>query len=118
MDQQIADGRVKPENREQAFGSFGFAELNTDEQGNTEAWTKAQTYLALGNTLHVLARLGIDSTSLEGVDADLIGELFADELEGYRCDVGLAMGYRSEEEDYNATLPKSRLSKESVITVL
>ncbi|MFD1383012.1 nitroreductase family protein [Rhodanobacter aciditrophus] len=118
VDQQIADGRVKPENREQAFGSFGFAELNTDEQGNTEAWTKAQTYLALGNTLHVLARLGIDSTSLEGVDADLIGELFADELEGYRCDVGLAMGYRSEEEDYNATLPKSRLSKESVITVL
>ncbi len=118
VDQQIADGRVQPENREQAFGGFGFAELNTDEQGNTEAWTKAQTYLALGNTLHVLARLGIDSTPLEGVDADLIGELFADELEGYRCDVGLAMGYRSEEEDYNASLPKSRLSKESVITVL
>ena len=118
VDQGIADGRTTPEQREQAFGAFAFAELNTDEQGNTAAWTKAQTYLALGNTMHTLARLGIDSTPMEGVDPELIGELFADELAGYQCDVALAMGYRSEEEDYNAPLPKSRLSREQVITVL
>ena len=117
VDQGIADGRTTTEQREQAFGAFAFAELNTDEQGNTAAWTKAQTYLALGNTMHTLARLGIDSTPMEGVDPELIGELFADELAGYQCDVALAMGYRSE-EDYNAPLPKSRLSREQVITVL
>lgn len=118
IDQQIADQRMTADSREQAFGAFSFVELNRDENGNTAAWTKAQTYLALGNTLHVLARLGIDSTTMEGVDADLISELFAEELDGYRCDVALSMGYRNEEQDYNATLPKSRLSKDSVIRVL
>ncbi|MBJ7551646.1 nitroreductase family protein [Marinomonas ostreistagni] len=118
VDQGIADGRTAPEQREQAFGAFAFAELNTDEQGNTAAWTKAQTYLALGNTMHTLARLGIDSTPMEGVDPELIGELFADELAGYQCDVALAMGYRDDAADYNAPLPKSRLSREQVITVL
>lgn len=118
VDQQIADGRVKPENREQAFGAFAFAELNTDEQGNTAAWTKAQTYLALGNTMHALARLGIDSTPMEGVDPELVGELFAEQLTGYQCDVALAMGYRDDAADYNVPLPKSRLRREQVITVL
>jgi nitroreductase/dihydropteridine reductase len=114
----IADGRVLPENREQAFGSFAFAELNTNDFGDTSAWTKAQTYLALGNTLHVLARLGIDSTTMEGVDSELISEEFYGELGGYQCDVALAMGYHHQEEDYNASLPKSRLALDSVLTVI
>lgn len=118
VDKGIADGRTKPENREAAFGGFGFAELNTDAHGNTEAWTKAQTYIALGNTLHTLARLNIDSTTMEGVDSELIGQVFAEELGGYKCEVALALGYHHQTEDYNATLPKSRLSREQVITIL
>ncbi|MGV2986507.1 NAD(P)H-dependent oxidoreductase [Vibrio sp. E150_011] len=118
VDKGIEDGRTAPEKREQAFGGFAFAEQNTDESGDTSAWTKAQTYLALGNTLHVLARLGIDSTTMEGVDPDLIGEIFAEELDGYQCDVALAMGYHHQDEDYNATLPKSRLARESILKIL
>jgi nitroreductase/dihydropteridine reductase len=118
IDTDIANKRTPPENREQAFGAFAFVDLNTDEAGNNEQWTKAQTYLALGNTLHVLARLGIDSTSMEGVDSELIGSIFADELDGYVCDVALAIGYHHSEEDYNASLPKSRLAAEEVIHVL
>jgi len=57
VDKGIEDKRVKPEDRESAFAVFMFAEFNTDETGNTSSWTKAQTYLALGNTLHTLARL-------------------------------------------------------------
>ncbi|MBJ7557010.1 hypothetical protein [Marinomonas spartinae] len=48
----------------------------------------------------------------------MLSEIFKDELEGYRCDVGLAMGYHHKEEDFNATLPKSRLALEDVITVI
>ncbi|MCL9779994.1 NAD(P)H-dependent oxidoreductase [Vibrio sp. S4M6] len=118
VDKGIEDGRTAPEQREQAFGGYAFAELNTDENGNNATWTKAQTYIALGNTLHVLARLGIDSTTMEGVDSELIGELFKDELGGYQCDVALAIGYHHKEEDYNAQLPKSRLAREQVLTVL
>ncbi|MGB0938613.1 MAG: nitroreductase family protein [Colwellia sp.] len=116
IDKGIIDKRTKPEDRESAFGGFAFAELNTDANGDTSSWTKAQVYLALGNTLHTLARLKIDSTSMEGVDADLIGEVFKEELDGYRCEVALAIGYHHPDEDYNAALPKSRLSLESIFT--
>ncbi|WP_372862269.1 nitroreductase family protein, partial [Pseudoalteromonas sp.] len=118
IDADIKNGRTQKENREQAFGAFAFVDLNTDEQGNNAAWTKAQTYIALGNTMHAAARLGIDTTPMEGVDAQLIGEEFASELDGYVCDVALALGYHDAEEDYNAKLPKSRLSKEQIIQVL
>jgi len=115
VDKGIEDGRVKPENREAAFKAFAFVELYTDETGYNGGWTKAQTYLALGNTLHTLARLKIDSTPLEGIDIDLVNEAFKNELDGYQCDVALAIGYHHPEEDYNAKLPKSRLGLEKVV---
>ena len=117
VDQYIADGRIAKEDRENAFGSFLFAELNTDEQGNTQTWTKNQLYLAFGNALHTLARLKIDSTSLEGIDAPMVEQEFAKELEGYKCEVALAIGY-GHEEDFNAKLPKSRLSAKEIFVRL
>lgn len=118
IDADIENGRTKPENKDQAFGAFAFVDLNTNDDGNNAHWTKAQTYIALGNAMHTVARLGIDSTPMEGVDKDLISELFADELNGYICEVTLAIGYHEASEDYNASLPKSRLAKEKVITIL
>ncbi len=118
IDKGIEDKRTKQEDRERAFALFAFAELNTDEAGSTDSWTKAQTYLALGNTLHTLARLKIDSTALEGIDTELVNEEFKKELDGYRCDVALAIGYHDAEEDYNAKLPKSRRNLESILVRL
>lgn len=115
VDQGIQDKRTPIENREAAFAVYSFAELNTSETGNTSSWTKAQTYLALGNTLHVLARLNIDSTPMEGIDVDLVNKEFSEELAGYQCDVALAIGYHHPEEDFNAKLPKSRLPLTDVL---
>ena len=117
IDQYIDDGRITKEEREKAFGSFFFAELNTDKQGNTQTWTKNQLYLAFGNALHTLARLEIDSTSLEGIDSPMVEKEFAKELDGYRCEVALAIGYRHD-EDFNAKLPKSRLTHEELFVRL
>ena len=114
VDKGIEDGRTKSQDRENAFGSFVFAQMNTDENGFNGNWTKAQLYIAFGNTLHTLARLGIDSTSMEGIDTKLVAEAFKEELDGYVCEVALAIGYHNEKEDYNATLPKTRLSHEDV----
>ena len=115
VDKGIEDMRIEPDAREAAFSSYRFAEFNTDENGFNGAWTKAQTYLALGNTLHALARLRIDSTPLEGIDIDLVNEEFKEELDGYRCHVALAIGYRHPTDDYNAKLPKSRLSLDRIL---
>lgn len=117
IDTDIEAGRTKAEDKEQAFGAFAFVDMNTDEHGNNAPWTKAQTYIALGNTMSALARLNIGSTPMEGVDHELISELFP-ELEGYQCDVALAMGYNDPAQDYNAALPKSRLAMDSVLNVL
>ena len=117
VDKGIEDGRTKPEDREKAFGSFIFAEINTDENGNTEKWTKNQAYIALGNAMHTLARLGIDSTPMEGVDPEMLSEVFKEELEGYACHLALCIGYHSD-DDYNADLAKTRLALEDVVNVL
>lgn len=115
VDKAIDDQRIKLDDRESAFGIFVFAELNTDDAGDTSNWTKAQTYIALGNTLHTLARLKIDSTPMEGIDTDLVNKEFEKELEGYQCDVALAIGYHHPKDDYNAKLPKSRHRLEHVL---
>ncbi|TMM47936.1 nitroreductase family protein [Colwellia ponticola] len=115
VDQGIKDKRTPIENREAAFAVYSFAELNTSETGDNSSWTKAQTYLALGNTLHVLARLNIDSTPMEGIDVELVNKEFSEELAGYQCDVALAIGYHHPEEDFNAKLPKSRLPLNDVL---
>ncbi|TOJ98370.1 NAD(P)H-dependent oxidoreductase, partial [Vibrio parahaemolyticus] len=65
-----------------------------------------------------LARLGIDSTPMEGVDPELIAEEFKDELEGHVCEVALAIGYHKDGEDYNHGLPKARMALDDVITTL
>ena len=114
VDNGIEDGRMKPEKREQGFGGFMFADLNTDLHSNTGSWTKAQLYIALGNALHTLSRLKIDATPMEGIDIALVNEAFKEELDGYQCDVALAIGY-SHPEDYNAALPKSRRRMESIL---
>ncbi len=115
VDKGIKDGRVQPENREAAFNSFAFAELNTDADGGTGPWTKAQLYLAFGNAMHTLARLRIGATPIEGIDVERVNAEFAVELDGFQCDVALAIGYSHPEEDFNAALPKSRKNLEDVI---
>ena len=117
VDKYIEDGRTKPEDRDKAYGAYRFVELNTDESGSTEPWTRAQTYLALGNALHTLARLKIDATPIEGIDSELVNKEFAKELDGYLCNFALAIGYHHE-DDFNAKLPQSRLNMEDVLVRL
>lgn len=119
LDINIALGRLKEEKYDATLnGALHFADLLRDEQGSNATWTKAQTYIALGNALHTLARLGIDSTPMEGIDSELISEIFTDELNGYVCHVALAMGYHADAEDFNYGLPKSRLATEEIFTVI
>jgi len=45
--------------------------------------------------------MGISSTPIEGVDVNLIGELFNEELDGHFCTVALAIVYSKAEKDDN-----------------
>ncbi len=118
VDVEVSSGHLPADMYDMFMGAYAFAEQNTDEQGYNGTWTKAQVYLALGNVMHVLARLGIASTPMEGVDPDMLGKLFAKELDGHVCEVALAMGYSKVDEDYNYGLPKARLPLETVVEVV
>ncbi|KJF82474.1 NAD(P)H-dependent oxidoreductase [Photobacterium angustum] len=114
IDKNILDGRIKPEKKDDAVSKFSFADLYTEPSGYNANWTKAQLYLAFGNILHVLARLKIDSTPLEGIDVKRVEKEFSQELDGFSCPVALAIGYH-DESDFNARLPKSRMPLETVV---
>ena len=60
----------------------------------------------------------MSKATMEGIDAELIGEIFEKESDGYICDVALVLGYHDDSEGYNAKLPKSCLTKEQIIQVL
>ena len=61
VDVEVSSGHLPAERYDSMLnGGFTFAESNTDAAGFNGNWTKAQTYLALENTLHVLARLAMD----------------------------------------------------------
>ncbi|WP_017445535.1 nitroreductase family protein [Gayadomonas joobiniege] len=118
VDAEVSSGHLPADKYDAFLGAYAFAKANTDKQGFNGHWTKAQLYLALGNLMHTLARLGIDSTPMEGVDPERIGELFADELQGHVCEVAVAMGYHDAKEDWNAGLPKARLAQQDIMTII
>ena len=118
VDVEVSSGHLPAENREAFMGAYAFAEMVKDANGSNAAWTKAQTYIALGNMLHTLARLRIDSTCMEGVDAELIGQEFKQELGDHVCSFALAIGYTLAEEDYNHGKPKARLAEKDVMVTL
>lgn len=115
VDAEVASGHLPQEMYDYMLSEiFGFVEMNTDEKGFNGHWTKSQLYIALGNLLHTLARLGIDSTPMEGVDKSKIDEIFKDELDGYVCELAVSIGYHST-DDYNHSKPKARLALNDVI---
>lgn len=118
VDAEVTSGHLPADMYDAFMGAYAFAQANTDENGVNGHWTMAQVYIALGNLLHTLARLGIDSTPMEGVDSRLIGEAFEQELDGHVCEVALAMGYHKDGEDYNHGLPKARLALDDILVTL
>ncbi|MCG9702261.1 NAD(P)H-dependent oxidoreductase [Vibrio natriegens] len=115
---EVASGHLPEEKYNSFMGAYAFAKANTDQNGFNGHWTKAQVYIALGNLLHTLARLGIDSTPMEGIDSKLIGQAFANELNGHTCEVAVAIGYHKQGEDNNHGLPKARLAMDDVLVTV
>lgn len=83
------------------------------KQGDGQEWTGKQTYIALGNAMAACAELKIDSTPMEGFEADKYDQILELSSKGLRADVLLAVGYRSA-EDQTQHAPKVRKPIESL----
>ncbi|ELY4157144.1 oxygen-insensitive NAD(P)H nitroreductase [Cronobacter turicensis] len=94
-----------------------FVGLNSQTPEQQREWMTRQAYLALGFLLLGAAAMGLDATPIEGFHPEKMDELLGLKEKGLRSVVVATIGYRSD-ADFNATLPKSRLDQDVVITQL
>ncbi len=115
--QEESDGRfATPEAKAGQANSRGFyVALHRDQLQDVPAWVDRQVYLSLGSLLLGAAALGIDACPMEGIDTAALDAALDLEAQGLRSVVMVALGYRSA-QDFNGSLPKSRLPMASVVT--
>ncbi len=77
-----------------------------------------QAYIAFSQSIAAAAFEGVDSTPLEGFDADALDEILNLRGKGLRSCVMLPLGYRDAEKDWLVNLTKVRKSKEDLVTLI
>lgn len=78
------------------------------------SWMGHQVYLSLGVLLSACAAMGIDSTPMEGIEADKYDAILKNN--SYETLFAVAIGQRADSDsNHPATTPKRRLKSEKVI---
>ena len=77
-----------------------------------------QAYIAFSQAIAAAAFEGVDSTPLEGFEADALDNILGLREKGLRSCVMLPIGYRDAENDWLVNLAKVRKSKEDLVTVI
>lgn len=94
-----------------------YADIHRNELKDTESWMAKQVYLNIGTILLGAATLGVDAVPIEGIDASILNDEFNLTEQDYTAVAIVALGYHHS-EDFNATLPKSRLPEDEIFTYL
>lgn len=115
VDQEEADGRFNTPEAKAANhkGRTYFADMHRVDLKDDDQWMAKQVYLNVGNFLLGVAALGTDAVPIEGFDAAILDEEFG--LKKASPAVVVPVGHHSV-EDFNATLPKSRLPLSTIVT--
>lgn len=113
------DGRFStPESKELVnAGRTRFVNMHRYDLKDAQHWMEKQLYLNMGTILLGAGALGVDAVPIEGFDTKAMNEELGLLEQGYTAVVMAALGYRKK-TDFNAELPKSRLSEEEIFTVL
>lgn len=119
LDKEDEDGRYPQAEfkKNVSFGRKMFADMHKYDLKDLQHWIEKQVYLNLGNFLLGLAHLGIDAVPMEGADFKVLDEEFGLREKGFTSVIVVAIGYRAA-TDFNADVPKSRLSMDEIITTV
>lgn len=119
LDTEVKDGRFTDPKMAQGMDNDRrfFVGLNNKTEADLHRWESCQLYLALGQFMFAAASIGIDSTPIEGFDAQKMDELLGLKEKGLKSIVVASIGYQAE-NDSNATRPKSRLPQEEIFTFI
>lgn len=82
--------------------------LVNDSAENNFTWAARQAYIALGFGLVAAAQNRVDATPMEGFDPEGLNELLGLNKLGLRSVALMPLGYRDDENDWLAPLPKVR----------
>ncbi|WP_294675010.1 nitroreductase family protein [uncultured Fluviicola sp.] len=86
-------------------------------EAEIKSWLQSQVYLSLGFFLGACASMDIDSSPMEGIQADKYAEIL--KLNGYKPLFAVAIGYRNPEDANQPSVkPKSRLEMDLIIDVV
>ena len=77
-----------------------------------------QAYIAFTEALTAAAFEGVDTTPMEGFDADAVDQILGLREKGLRSAVLLPMGYRKDDADWLVNLVKVRKPMEDLVTVI
>lgn len=119
LEQEDKDGRFAQQSFKEQMrgGRKTFTDIHRYDLKDLQHWLEKQVYLNMGSLLLGVAALGIDAVPMEGVDVKTLDQEFGLREKGVTTLAVVALGYRKD-TDFNATLPKSRLPEEEIITQL
>lgn len=119
LDQEQRDGRFRDAQARagQDASRRGYVKQHRFADKDVAQWVEKQVYLALGTALLGAATLEINATPMEGFDQKLLDAELGLNEQGLSSLVLVSFGYSSP-ADFNAGLPKSRLTQEATFTFL
>ncbi len=113
----VASSRNIPLEATEQFGAYLKGAIAPMTPEAKAVWSSKQVYIALGQALHTCATLRIDSTPMEGFDANAYDEILGLSAKNLRATVLLPIGYRHE-EDQNQHLAKVRKPSEVIFETI
>jgi nitroreductase/dihydropteridine reductase len=119
LEQEERDGRFRDAQARVGQDATRRGYVNQHRYGTKDVaqWLEKQVYLALGTALVGAATLEIDATPMEGFDQKILDAEFGLNEKGLTSLVLVSFGYSSP-ADFNAGLPKSRLTQEATFTFI
>ena len=119
LEQEERDGRFRDAQARAGQDATRRGYVNQHRYGTKDVaqWLEKQVYLALGTALVGAATLEIDATPMEGFDQKILDAELGLNEKGLTSLVLVSFGYSSP-ADFNAGLPKSRLTQEATFTFI
>lgn len=115
LEKEDQDGRYEqPEHKDMTHGArTTFANFHKDNWKDESHWLQKQVYLNMGVLLFGAGAMGIDALPMEGVDLEILNQEFGLKEKGLSAIGVVALGYRTD-QDFNSSLPKSRLDEKDI----
>ncbi|WP_346897570.1 oxygen-insensitive NAD(P)H nitroreductase [Clostridium sp. UBA7503] len=119
LEKEDQDGRFANEEAKNGMhvGRSTFVNFHKNDYNDLQHWMDKQVYLNIGSLLLGSAALGIDAVPMEGFDAKVLNEELGLTEKGFTAVALVPLGYKAD-DDFNAQLPKSRLSEGEVFTTI